>query len=247
LTGKDLFGNAFNWLALPRAFAVITNPVRFFVAIVRKRELPHVVVRTPTGNVCIQLRNYESLRTLFSIFCRLDYETPTEPSFAFMDVGANIGIASVYFLTRNSRNRVTCFEPDRENLDLLKRNLQDFADRASVHACALATSTGTATLYRAEDGKYSSLIASKLACLPQQTDCRSFRSALRESTTDTHPVTVKIDVEGLELDLVKSVDWREFPTVRRLICESVGWGAAISRPHSTLVRTDLVEHVAFTD
>ena len=242
-----MFKNAYNWLALIRACTVISNPARFFVAIVRRKELPDVVVRTPTGNVCIHLRNFESLRTLFSIFCRLDYETPTEPSFWFMDVGANIGIASVYFLTRNPRNRVTSFEPDRENLEFLKRNLRDFPDRSSICSYALATSDGSATLYRAEDGKYSSLIASDRACLPQQIECRSFKGMLQEITADKPPVTVKIDVEGLELELVNSINWREFPTVRRLICEATGWGATIARPHTQRVRTGFVEDVNFTD
>jgi FkbM family methyltransferase len=242
-----LFGNVFNWLALLRAFAVISNPARFFAAIARGKELPDVVVRTPTGNVCIHLRNFESLRTLFSIFCRLDYNTPAQPACAFIDVGANIGIASVYFLSRNRANRVTCFEPDRENLDFLRRNLRTFANRSTICAYALATSDGSATLYRAEDGKYSSLIASERACLPEQIECRSFKSTLQTINADTLPITVKIDVEGLELALVNSVDWREFPTVRRLICEATGWGATIPRPHTQRVRTALVEDVIFTD
>ena len=103
------------------------------------------------------LRNFASLRTFFSISCRGDYATPTDSVFSFLDAGANIGIASVYFLTRNRANRAICFEPDRANQELLKQNLADFADLSEIRVYALATSAGTVSLFRSEDGMYSSL------------------------------------------------------------------------------------------
>jgi len=242
-----VIGNPFNWFALLRAFVVIVNPVKFLGAVARGQALSDVVVRTPVGNVRLHLRNYESLKTCFSVFCRRDYATPTDPPFAFLDVGANIGFASIYFLSRNRANRVTCFEPDRANLDFLKQNLHDFADRSEIRGYALATSTGTVSLFRAEDGKYSSLIPSEKACLPDRIECRVFADALREVASDSLPVVVKLDVEGLELDLVRSVEWREFPRVRRLLCESTECGQVISRAHSRRVRNGYVEDVTFTD
>ena len=98
--------NYWNWLALARALLVFENPFAFFWAIARRQAPSHVVVRTPIGKVLIHLRNFEALRTCFSIFCRKDYRTGVEPTGLVMDVGANIGIASLYFLSRNPRNSV---------------------------------------------------------------------------------------------------------------------------------------------
>jgi FkbM family methyltransferase len=242
-----MIANPYNWLALARALVVIVSPVRFFGAALRRQGLSEVTVRTPIGNVRIHLRNFASLRTLFSIFCRGDYATPQWPVFSFLDAGANVGIASLYFLTRNRANRVTCFEPDRANLDLLKKNLADFTDRSEIRVYALATSAGSVSLFRSEDGMYSSLIRSERSCIPDPIECRVFADAVRENASKSLPVVVKLDVEGLEVELVRSVDWSEFPRVCRLICESSECGKVIARAHDRRLRNGYVEDLTFTD
>jgi FkbM family methyltransferase len=240
-----VFLNPHNWLAILRAFFVIVRPIHFFIAILGRKNLTELHVKTPTGIVRVEIRNFESLRTLFSTFCRQDYLTATEPSFAIMDCGANVGIASLYFLSRNQANQVVCFEPDRENTDYLRRNLHPYADRVVIHEAALATTAGSATLFRAEDGKYSSLIKSDRALDPDEVECRKFEDALKDIVASGMPVIVKIDVEGLELDLVRSVTWENFQAVRRIISESTGCAELISRPHKRQLRAGFVEHIIF--
>lgn len=243
-----MLGNPFNWLAVPRAFLIISSPLKFFGALARGQALPEIIVRTPVGKIQVSLRNLESAKTFFSVFCRRDYATPKSPAVLLMDVGANIGITSLYFVSRNRANRAICFEPDHGNVDVLVRNLRQFADRTEVHVCALATSAGTTTFYRAEDGKYSSLIQSERACLPDPVECRVFADALRGIVSDaTIPVVVKLDVEGLEPDLVRSVEWEKFTRVHRLVCEGTECGRLISRPHRRQVRSGYVEDMSFED
>src|ERR1700738_1215346 len=112
-----------------RALYVFANPFQFVASVVRRKAPTSVTVRSPTGRLTISLRNFESLRTLFSIFCRLDYQTGGGEASVFLDVGANIGLASLYFLSRNRGKRVEAYEPDRANLEFLKRNLTVFAAR----------------------------------------------------------------------------------------------------------------------
>jgi FkbM family methyltransferase len=240
-----LFFNRHNWLALFRVFMVFGRPFSFFAAILSGRVLKEVDVKTPIGVIRVEMRNHESLRTLFSTFCRRDYLTATSPAFAVMDCGANIGIASLYFLTRNVANRTTCFEPDRANTAYLHRNLAPFAERVTIHEVGLATEDGSATLFRAEDGKYSSLIPSDRANTPDQIECRKFDSALRAVVAEQLPVIVKMDVEGVEVDLVKSVNWDDYPSVRRIISESTGCTNVIRRTHRLEFRSGLVEHLIF--
>jgi FkbM family methyltransferase len=241
----SLFLNPYNWLALLRVFLVFAHPGQFFWAIVGRKILPNVEVKTPIGRVCVEMRNFESLRTLFSTFCRRDYLTSIEPAVAIMDCGANIGIASLYFLSRNVNNRVICFEPDRANTDYLKRNLRSYMDRVVIHEVALATEAGSATLFRAEDGKYSSLIASDKADQPDQIMCVKFEDGLREVIAAGLPVVVKLDVEGLEVALVESVEWDNFPEVRAIISESTGCSNVITRQHRRKLHSGFVEHLIF--
>ena len=70
--------NRHNWLALYRALWVFSNPVQFAWSLLRKSAPPQVRLRTPTGAVTLHLRNFESLKTAFSVFCRGDYHTETD-------------------------------------------------------------------------------------------------------------------------------------------------------------------------
>lgn len=240
-----MLANPYNWLGLLRVPFVIVRPMRFFVAVLTRRTLPDVVVRTPVGQIRVHLCNFESLKTLFSVFCRRDYMTRGDRPFVFVDIGANIGIASAYFLTRHPENRVVCYEPDRGNLATLDKNLRLFADRAEVHPCAIAPSSGVAVLFRSEDGKYSSLVPSNTAYARDQVECRSFPGVLAEVRRLGLPIVVKLDVEGMEPELVKSISWQEHPNVHRVLCESTECSALISRRHVRCVRNGYVEDMTF--
>jgi FkbM family methyltransferase len=242
-----MFTNRDNWRSALNIFLTIRRPLRFIVAIALGKTLAHVSVRTPVGRVRIALRNHESLKTLFSIFCRGDYSTDSTGPYFFMDVGANVGIASAYFLSRNPLNVVTCFEPDPANLKFLRETLSPFAERSQIHDCAIGTAAGVVTFFRSENGKYSSLVESKEACLPQTVECRRFADELQTIANGRLPVVVKLDVEGTETDLARSVNWDNYPSVKRLICDSIECGAVIERSHKRVVHNRLFEDILFLD
>jgi len=239
------FGNRFNWLGLLRALWIITTPLKFLIAILLQRVPTTLAVRTPIGTITLRLRNYESLKTLFGVFCRKDYATPSDQSLLFYDIGANIGFATVYFLSRNYNNLVRCFEPDETNLDWLKRNLAAFQGRVTIVNCAVTTQTGEAVIYRADSGKHSSIYRSKIATVPQRVSTRSLEELLNEASPAGFPKVVKLDVEGLEEELVKSVKFENHPGLSRLVCESTMCSALIRRPHRRLVRNGYIEDLCF--
>ena len=78
-----------------------------------------IQLRTPTGKVNILMRNRQSARTLYSIFIREDYLIDKKRKI-ILDLGSNIGISALYFLTRNKKNRIYCVEPDPNNAYFLK-------------------------------------------------------------------------------------------------------------------------------
>lgn len=50
-----------------------------------------------------------------------------------IDCGANVGYASAYFLSRFPQARVIAVEPDAGNFEMLRRNMQPYGDRVSLH------------------------------------------------------------------------------------------------------------------
>src|SRR5215469_28982 len=104
--------NRFNWVAAFRACWIFSDPLPALVGLLRQSTPTSVRVRTPIGEIILKLRNFENFKTLFSIFCRRDYLFSDKTPYLFLDIGANIGLASAYFVSRNATNMVYCFEPD---------------------------------------------------------------------------------------------------------------------------------------
>src|SRR6476620_11843470 len=65
-----------------------------------------------------------------------------------IDLGANIGLASLYFLNKCPHARVVAVEPDPSNFELLSRNLQPFLlhEQVTLLPGAVAAEAGTLSL-----------------------------------------------------------------------------------------------------
>lgn len=68
-----------------------------------------------------------------------------------IDVGANIGMTSLYYLTLYQNAKIFCFEPVPENLELLRRNLEPYADRVTIIPKGLGDAEGVFTFERSTD------------------------------------------------------------------------------------------------
>lgn len=243
-TGK-LLASRFNWLGFLRACWVITNPFKFFVSLLTHRVPETLSVRTPTGVVALSLRNFESLKTLFGIFCREDYATPAEQPLFFYDIGANIGFASVYFLSRNRANHVRCYEPDPTNLAWLRRNLAAFRDRTTIIERAVTTEEGECTFYLADTGKHSTLHPNEVATTPYRVTTMRLDRILAEPLPAQLSAVAKIDVEGIEEDLICSVRFEKYPQLQRVLCELTSCSQFVTRPHHRALRNGYIEDLHF--
>lgn len=68
-----------------------------------------------------------------------------------LDVGANIGMTALYYLTLYPEAHVYCFEPLPENLALLRKNLEPHAERVTIIPKGLGDAEGTFTYERSDD------------------------------------------------------------------------------------------------
>ena len=85
------------------------------------------MIKSPIGDIEIYIRNFESLKTIFSIFCRKDYYVENK-KFHYIDLGANCGYAALFFLSRNHTNTVSCYEPDPYNIEFLKKRTEKLTE-----------------------------------------------------------------------------------------------------------------------
>ena len=178
-------------------------------------------VRTPTGVVAPTLYTSHDLLTLNEVFCRLDYAASPDVD-VVVDIGANIGISALYFLTRNRTSRCYLFEPVEENVTRLGANLAAFEDRWELAEAAVWDRAGAVTFGVEPTGRYGGIDV--LAPRTVEVSCLDVNDVL-EAVLEREPVidVLKIDTEGAEIatvaaireDLLKRIKVIYFETTER--------------------------------
>lgn len=147
-----------------------------------------------------------------------------KPGDVFFDIGANIGIYALMAAARaGSSGAVHCFEPHVLNVGCLLRNigLNAFATNVRVHSSPLYGATGFVDFHyhSLEPGSAFSQVNQEVdhegKSFKKQATERKYAVTLddlieaREVPPPTH---IKIDVDGVEPDIVRGM--------RRLLCEA---------------------------
>ena len=177
-----------------------------------------VEVRTPLGIVSPVLHSSHDLLTLNEIFCRLDYAAIPETR-VVVDIGSNIGISALYFLTRHQDVLCHLFEPVPANVQRLRVNLEPFVERYRLREVAVAEFTGSSPFSVEPTGRYGGIGAE----WPTQitVPCVSINDVLRSVLEEAPQIDIlKIDVEGLEVRLARAIEPDLRERIRRIYLEA---------------------------
>jgi FkbM family methyltransferase len=122
-----------------------------------------------------------------------------------LDLGANIGLHSIYFANLAPDGFVLAVEPSLDTFDLLRRNVSGKANIAPLNV-AISDKGGVLDFFHASDNAYSSLRDTKRSLIAKTTKvpCMTIddvAEALRLERVDL----VKIDVEGFEYNVLKGM------------------------------------------
>ncbi len=141
----------------------------------------------------------------------------------FIDIGANIGYYSLIFSKlAGSKGVVLSFEPERDNLSLLKKNLlYNHCNNVKIYDCALADVVGKAnlSLYKPCNRGRHSLLALDVNQGYQEIDCKRLDDIL--SSPDLNEMEfdlLKIDIEGYEYFALRGAK-NSLKKIKRIILE----------------------------
>lgn len=84
-------------------------------------------IRTPLGKINPEIYSYYDMLTVNEIFCRKDYKANKDIK-VVVDIGSNIGLSALYFLTRNKYVKSYLYEPVPMNIKRLIKNLGNFIE-----------------------------------------------------------------------------------------------------------------------
>lgn len=164
---------------------------------------------TVTSRVCgfsVTGFSHSSLFFLFrEIFIHGEYHFSTDTkSPTFFDLGANIGMATLYFKWRYPSSNIHAFEPDPDTFQVLKRNIENNGLKGvELHNIAIGGTTGAVTFYTNASASGSLRMSvgreraeGKKMSVPMET---------LSSFLTTKDVYVKMDTEGSETETIKEL------------------------------------------
>jgi FkbM family methyltransferase len=212
-----------------------------------------------------RLEHYDPSQLLFQVLeivgdeCYLRHGVRVGAGDVVLDVGANVGVAAVYFAAVRGAGAVHCFEPVAPLVELLRRNVADLP-ACVVHDYGLSSTEGEAGIvfYRrsaAMSGLYAdpvrdrdmartvlgnvgfsesdalSRVADRYEAVTLRCGLRRLSSFLSEGSIDRVDL-LKIDVERAELDVLSGIDaddWRRIAQIVVEVHDEAGRGAVVTR------------------
>ncbi len=122
------------------------------------------------------------------------------------DIGANIGLHSIFIAESNPASKLYSFEPSSSTRKILEYNIQhrNLANQVTILPFAVSDSVGKANFYQTDDNAYSSLkdtqrkeVISKVEVDLITIDAFMIREKLPKIDL------IKIDVEGFDTEVIK--------------------------------------------
>jgi len=208
-----------NYAAMLRMFRVsphfLDDAQRYLLG---RGDYPYTCqLRTPRGLVGVRLDSHHDMITVNELFCRLDYEVDPAAR-TIVDIGSNIGVSALYFLTRTDAH-IWLYEPVPRNVERLKENLRPFESRYTLKEAAVASFSGTASFSVEDSGRYGGLERD----WGTRIDVEVLHiNAVLSDVLDDHEMIdlLKLDTEGSELDTVRAIDPQFLPRIRTIYFES---------------------------
>lgn len=120
---------------------------------------------------------------------------------SILDIGANMGVYTLYAASRAPQASIYCFEPSSENFSILERNCKTNGIRAKIFQAAVSGSSGVGHLVTDRSSvEYALGEASQMS---EQVECFDLKKVF-ETTGEASFDFVKMDVEGAEREILNN-------------------------------------------
>jgi len=143
-----------------------------------------------------------------------------------LDIGANIGITSVYLTNRFPNAKIFSFEPLLENYDILKKNTENYKN-IKVFNFGLGKKNETLDIFLSDDSENfggGSFFpeAGGVSDIKVRCEIRNIQDALIELNIKEIDL-IKIDTEGAEFDILTSLNKKYLGGIKWIIGELHGY------------------------
>lgn len=130
-----------------------------------------------------------------------------------LDLGANIGLMTLYFAKNWPKARIISVEPDERNFRLLKANVEGMSNITPIEA-AVASKDGAVQITNPDDETWALRTERVTSIGHNSIKAHSIRT-LMGFAPEVQPFIVKMNIEGFESELFsRDTDWiKSFPII----------------------------------
>ncbi len=155
---------------------------------------------------------------LEGVFLENDCEThPASPPRTIFDLGSNTGATVLYFKLKYPEARIFAFEPDPENIAVLRKNVEWFKNDVTIFEGAVSgTSVASVDFYIGKEHWSSSLASRSGSDRRISVEMITIDDAMKRYGVD-HIDILKFDVEGAEYEIFKN--FKRFECAKELVGE----------------------------
>ena len=151
-------------------------------------------------NFSIYCFSFRELTPFLEVFAANEYSGDWTDCRTVLDIGANVGAASLYFWLRFPHARIVAIEPDRDNVERLKLNLAQIPGSTIVQK-ALADRSGRIPFYRLDGFNLGASLVEKRPGYNEDTvEAVTFEGLLDDLKIDSVDLC-KFDIEGAEFGI----------------------------------------------
>lgn len=215
------FTDPLHYRSLLRACVVYRRPLDLLVRryVCGGGAYPGVArLRAPGGTpLDIEIRSHYDVLTVQEIFVWRCYPC-TGQERVIVDLGANIGVSMLYFLTHAPLAQVIGIEPMNGNAQSARRNLSKFTARSTLTEAAVMDYDGEVTFLTEPTGRYSGV--ARREGTPMTYHCVDINRLLDETAQRHGRIDLmKIDIEGAEGVVLSAMTDEAYSSIDRIAVE----------------------------
>lgn len=149
----------------------------------------------------VYLRNLTTdINTFYSILFNKEYNInfKEEPKI-IIDLGANIGLSSIFFLNKFPESKVIAVEPEKSNYEMLVKNISNYSN-AILYNKGIWNKNATLKIKDNGNGKWGFSVFEVLEKDENTIDAISISEIIKQNNIKQIDI-LKIDIEGAEIEL----------------------------------------------
>lgn len=207
----------YHWIGVLRAWSIYNSPVREIYCYAIKGQTKLSEIKLKNG-LKIKVGEPGDIITIHEIFCRNDYPV-TGREKVILDLGANIGVSALFFLSECENAKILSFEPDPRNFQLFEKNTSKFEARVKlVKAAVVPAYEDYVEFTQFSSSRYGGVGVEGGEKI--RVPAKNINKILSQVIDEFGSIDIlKIDIESLEIETMNSIEKKYFKYITKIYIE----------------------------